>query len=310
MKDFSKLSIVMYHYVRPIKDSKYPKIKGLELEGFKRQLDFFSKNYSIVSAEEVIAGSTNSCQLPPNSLWLTFDDGFKDHVDFVLPELRKRSLQGTFFPVVKPTVERAMLDVHAIHYILESVDDDLLLNSLRDQCLERGIDNAQFKALWNRIDKSNPYSSESVTFFKRMLQRELPLNIRSNIVRSLFKDFVSKTESEFCEELYMSEEDISKLLLEGMFVGSHTSKHFWLNSMDSQSQRIEIKESLDFLSKVGANIKDWIMCYPYGAYNSDTLKILQELDCRIGVTAQVGEVKVGVDNSLLYPRFDTNAFPQ
>jgi peptidoglycan/xylan/chitin deacetylase (PgdA/CDA1 family) len=310
MKEFSKLSIVTYHYVRPIKDSKYPKIKGLELEGFKRQLDFFSKNYSIVSAEEVIAGSTNSCQLPPNSLWLTFDDGFKDHVDFVLPELRKRSLQGTFFPVVKPTVERALLDVHAIHYILESVDDDLLLNSLRDRCLERGIDNAQLEALWNRIDKSSPYDSESVIFFKRILQRELPLNIRSNIVRSLFKDFVSKTESEFCKELYMSEEDISKLLLEGMFVGSHTSKHLWLNSMDSQSQRIEIKQSLDFLSKVGANIKDWIMCYPYGAYNSDTLKILQELDCRIGVTTQVGEVKVGVDNPLLYPRFDTNEFPQ
>jgi len=29
----TQLTIVMYHYVRPIKGSAWPKIKGLELEG-------------------------------------------------------------------------------------------------------------------------------------------------------------------------------------------------------------------------------------------------------------------------------------
>ena len=41
----SELSIVMYHYVRPIKESKFPGIKGLELDGFKRQLDYFTDNF-------------------------------------------------------------------------------------------------------------------------------------------------------------------------------------------------------------------------------------------------------------------------
>jgi hypothetical protein len=44
----------MYHYVRPIKGSEYPGIKGLELNGFKRQLDYLSENFSIVSTEQVI----------------------------------------------------------------------------------------------------------------------------------------------------------------------------------------------------------------------------------------------------------------
>ena len=30
----SKLTIVMYHYVRPINGSRYPEIKGLELDDF------------------------------------------------------------------------------------------------------------------------------------------------------------------------------------------------------------------------------------------------------------------------------------
>ena len=39
----------MYHYVRPIVGSKFPGIKGLELEGFKRQLDYLTKNFTFVS---------------------------------------------------------------------------------------------------------------------------------------------------------------------------------------------------------------------------------------------------------------------
>ena len=42
-KLMSDLTIITYHYVRPIIDSKFPGIKGLEIEGFKRQLDFFRK---------------------------------------------------------------------------------------------------------------------------------------------------------------------------------------------------------------------------------------------------------------------------
>jgi hypothetical protein len=38
----------MYHYVRPLKDSKYPGIKGLEFQKFKQQLDFVEKNYDII----------------------------------------------------------------------------------------------------------------------------------------------------------------------------------------------------------------------------------------------------------------------
>lgn len=49
----------MYHYVRPIADSKFPHIKGLELDGFNRQLDFLENKYSIVSSEEVINAIIN-----------------------------------------------------------------------------------------------------------------------------------------------------------------------------------------------------------------------------------------------------------
>jgi len=50
----NELTIVIYHYVRPIKGSKYPGIRGLELDGFKRQLDYLTENFNIVTTEQVI----------------------------------------------------------------------------------------------------------------------------------------------------------------------------------------------------------------------------------------------------------------
>ena len=49
------IDIIMYHYVRPIKNSAYPKIKGLELDSFKKQIEYLLKNKTIVDTAEVIS---------------------------------------------------------------------------------------------------------------------------------------------------------------------------------------------------------------------------------------------------------------
>ena len=46
------LTIVMYHYVRDLKYSRYPKIKGLDIKLFKKQIQFFKNNYHFVRCEE------------------------------------------------------------------------------------------------------------------------------------------------------------------------------------------------------------------------------------------------------------------
>ena len=48
------LTIVMYHYVRQIKKSAFPNLKGLEIEDFHRQIDFFRKNYNFITIEDLI----------------------------------------------------------------------------------------------------------------------------------------------------------------------------------------------------------------------------------------------------------------
>ena len=79
----------MYHYVRPIKNSKYYKIKGLEIDGFKRQIEFFEKKFHFITIEELLDSAYSNKTIPKNSILLTFDDGFKDHFSHVFPILKK-----------------------------------------------------------------------------------------------------------------------------------------------------------------------------------------------------------------------------
>ena len=51
----NRLTVVMYHYVRDLLHSRYPKIKGLDVNLFRQQIQFLKSNFSIVTMEEVIS---------------------------------------------------------------------------------------------------------------------------------------------------------------------------------------------------------------------------------------------------------------
>src|SRR5215470_5071903 len=93
------VTIVMYHYVRDLKHSRFPAIKGLAVERFRRQLDYIEENYTPISVETLCLATESSREkLPPNPILLTFDDGYSDHFLNVFPLLDSRGIQGCFFP--------------------------------------------------------------------------------------------------------------------------------------------------------------------------------------------------------------------
>ena len=71
----NKIYIVMYHYVREIKKSKYPNLKGLEYNEFKRQIDYFEKNFNILSNDQISEILVSKKIPKKKSILLTFDDG-------------------------------------------------------------------------------------------------------------------------------------------------------------------------------------------------------------------------------------------
>ena len=311
MKNSNKLTIVMYHYVREIKNSKFPDIKGLEIENFRRQLNYLQKNFNIITAEQLIQSVLLNKTLPSNSCYLTFDDGYKDHFQYVLPELISRGIQGSFFIPAATIIEKKILDVNKIHLILASTKDKLqLLKGLNFACKELGYSETNLKEYWNKHGKPDEFDTAEVIYIKRLLQHVLPEKCRQQIIEVLFKKYVGISEKNFSTDFYMSQAEIKKLIENNMYVGCHGYKHYWLNTIPAHEQELDIQLGLDFLKDVGASTENWIMCYPYGAYNENTLNVLKKNNCSIGLTTVPELADLNFHDRFLLPRFDTNHFPQ
>lgn len=308
----NKLTTVMYHYVRPIKKSRYPGIKGLELESFIEQVKYLKKNYNLVTIEEVYDVLFNkNATLPPRAALLTFDDAYLDHFLHAYPVLKKHNIQGSFFAPVKAVCEGQVLDVNKIHFILSNNEATMaaliketegLFNKFKDQY---GISNT-FEYYFNELAVANRFDSKEVIFFKRLLQVELPEEMRIHLTNILFEKYIGIDQVAFASELYMNKNHVSHMIDDGMHFGAHGNNHYWWDKLDSNLLDTELSESRKFLLEVGIKPELLTAAYPYGGYNDLVLSQMKHHNYKLGFTTKVGVTDLSTVAPLEMPRVDTN----
>src|SRR3989338_1334210 len=170
----SKLSIIMYHYVRDLKHSRFPEIKGLATDQFLEQILFIKKHYHVICPKEAIEAVLNREPLPPKALLLTFDDGYADHYTQVFPILDQLRLSACFFPPARSVLEKKVLTVNKIHFILASVPDKNGIIEDIFSLIENNRNGYQLKEsdyYWSLVERSR-YDTRESMFIKCILQRD------------------------------------------------------------------------------------------------------------------------------------------
>ena len=310
MTDNNKLTTVMYHYVRDLNKSKFPNIKGLDLALFNKQIDYLQARYNIVTIESVINHIEGRHNLPSKPLLLTFDDGFADHYNNVFPVLMSRGIYACFYVSAKSIVEKIVLDVHKLHFILASSSIKSLIYKIK-KLLDRYRSEhelEEFDFYYNKLAQPSRLDNKDIIFVKRLLQVELEEEVRHLIVKDLFIEYVSDDEESFSKELYMDIFQLKHMVKEGMHIGCHGYDHYWWNSLDNNKLKDELDLSLSFLSKIGFNKNYWTACYPYGSYDQQSIRMLKERRCKLAFTTDLGTYDLNQLDRLKVPRFDTNDF--
>lgn len=307
----SKLYISMYHYTRDLTHSRYPSIKGLDLPLFREQLQYFKDYFNVVTMEQVIASLSGEETLPSNSLLLTFDDGYIDNFTYALPLLEEFGFQGSFFIPGKAFSTHKLLDVNKVHYILAASKPNILLSDLMGRLdYYRGteFDYPSNDELWREYAVANRFDDEGVIFIKRILQTAIPEAVRNKISSDLFKMHVGITEEQLAYELYMTENQIRTMKRHGMFIGIHGYDHYWLGNLSPEKMREDVSKALETMDEF-INSKEWVMNYPYGSFNDDVLRFIEEKGACLGLTTEVRIAEIGKDPVLKLPRLDCNDFP-
>ena len=186
------LTIVVYHYVRPVKKSKFPKLKALEFQVFKKQLEYLSKKYTFISYDDLL-NLVNKKTKFKNPCLLTFDDGYKDHIKYVLPLLKNNKIKGCFFPSIKPILKKKVLNVNKIQFVLEKEKNvSILLKDIFDFLIQKKLitkndKNQIIKIKKNFTNKTRVYDNNNVAFFKYLLQIYFSEYIRNKCCDYLFR---------------------------------------------------------------------------------------------------------------------------
>lgn len=307
----NRLYISMYHYTRDLIHSRYPGIKGMDINLFRKQMEFFRDNCNVIRMEDVISAVKKGTQLPTNAVLLTFDDGYVDNYTYAFPILEEFGFQGSFFIPGKILATHQLLDVNKIHYILACADMEKLVTDVRDRMDHyRGLeyDYPSTDELWVQYATANRFDNRETIFVKRILQTVLPEKLRRIISSELFEKYVDITEEQLAYELYMTPEQILTLKKHNMFIGIHGYDHYWLGNLTSEKMQKDISKALEVMSEF-IDHKEWVMNYPYGNYNKNVIDFIKGNGACMGLTTEVRVAEIGKDDPFMLPRLDCNDFP-
>lgn len=302
------MKAIMYHYVRP-KDWDFPYLRYLLHGNFKKQLDYFAREFGFVSKADFFA-SLKDCVLRPGVI-LTFDDGFKDHYTYVLPELRKRGLWGIFYIPTNPYTNRDFLDVHKIHLLIGKWGAEKIFTAMRSLVREEMMTHSHvedFKTLTYKPFNDDEY----VNTIKRILNYFLGEEYRAGVTNALIKEFLPEAEKLF-DDFYLSKQEIVALRDAGMVIGSHSHSHVVMSKLTPEKQKKDIATSFQILEGLAGKLEIRTFCQPYGGFLSftdDTERILEELGCAFSFNVEPRDIKekdMRTRRQAL-PRYDCNHF--
>lgn len=303
------MKAVMYHYVR-IEDERYPSFKFLHFEDFKKQLDYFSEKFGIlhpdVLKESVLTGKKK------DGVILTFDDGVKDHYDFVMPELLKRGLSGIFYICTGVYENKKILGVHRLHLLLGQFGSEIIYHRLTGLVTNEMLSHAHVKE-FQTIPYSLQNNDEYTNMVKRMMNYFISYEYRERILDQLMDEFFGGDEA-LIDSFYLAKSEIKAMRDAGMVIGSHTKTHPVLSKLAKAEQADEIHNSFNFLENVCIKLPYKTFCYPYGGFHSftdETEDILKDFECVFSFNVETRDIS---ENDLKHrpqalPRYDCNYFP-
>jgi peptidoglycan/xylan/chitin deacetylase (PgdA/CDA1 family) len=278
-----ELTVMMYHYVRDRGDDADAGsgIPGMPVQVFEEQLGSLAGQYTFIAWRDLCLALLEEQTLPSSACLLTFDDGLRDHYINVFNILRARKLSGLFFILDRCEAQGLTL-AHKIHFLLAKLGLVQFHEALWDKLSP--AQREKFKrAERGHQRKYPPISTERrIDLLKAVLQRDLSEEVNP-LLSELMEAHVGP-EQEMANSYYLTPDQIREMRAGGMHFGGHSRSHPWLDWIDAESRRDEIKASAEWLRRFEPG--PWAFAYPYGGLAEDSPHILWQHGFIAGFTTQ------------------------
>ncbi len=293
---------VMFHHFH---DDKHREVQGsLSANNFKRMIDWISKNYSIIGANEY-KNKFNNNSLKENDVCLTFDDALKCQYDIAIPILNEYGIDAFFFIYSSALTEKPdFLEIYRYFRTtsFDNIDEFYIafFNIVENKDL---LNYRKAHIFYKEIDylAAFPFYSENDKWFRFLRDHFLERDNYDKIMFDLMK--MNNFDVEAAKRLlFMSSSDVLDISKKGHEIGLHSYSHpTQMNKLSRSQQEYEYKSNYEQLTNLIAK-PITTMSHPCGSYNEDTLKILLKLNIKMGFRSSLS-VKNIISN-LEVPRED------
>ena len=277
--DFSHA--VMFHHFH---DEKHPKGQGaICSEEFEQILDWLSDHYQINDAHAYLEKVLNN-NLHKTDICLSFDDALLCQYDIALPVLKRKDIKAFFFVYSSPFGGNPdYLEIFRYFRTIAFEDmEDFYDYFFREFKKSKYVSSPNFKNIMpiDYLDEFSFYSFNDKLF--RYLRDEV---LKPNNYKKLMMKIMDKKEfnvKEVPNILWLSNNHLKEIENSGHIIGLHSNSHpMKIDDLDILEQKEEYQKNVNHLRSI-LNQDIISMSHPCGNYDSNTLKILQDLGIKIG----------------------------
>ena len=301
-----KAIVLMYHRVCHVKTDPWQ--LAVSPNNFETQIKELKKNFNVLPLSDLVEQFTIG-KIKPNSVYITFDDAYRDNFLNAKPVLETYDCPATFFIPTHFIGKQQLfwwdeLEIIFLHtlklptYLTLTIDEKIYTFHLGGEQLIEEVRLKQQSWIW-----PNPPPTNRCKIYLEIWGLLKPLSYSK-----LFEimDFVRKwadfNPSHWPENYPMNNEELENLANNKLFsLGIHTMTHPALACHSAEIQSSEIAGSKDYLIIKGYPQINAI-AYPYGNYNNETLSIVAQNSIPLGFTT-LGEVITRNSSPLRLGRF-------
>jgi peptidoglycan/xylan/chitin deacetylase (PgdA/CDA1 family) len=244
-----RLVVLAYHRIAEATAADFAGLRAnvsATPEGFGRQLDLLQGWCNVVPLAAVVDWLERGTRLPPRAALITFDDGYRDNLLFAWPALKARSLPAVLFlatscvgsaqPFWWDLVASAFASTSKTRADLPLLGACQLHDSAsRDRVLGRWCDMA----------------------------KKLPADAVPAAAQELLRRLGVVAPQGSMADLYLSLDEVRRLVSEGMAIGAHTVSHPALSRVSLARARTEARESKAWIERTTGQTVE-AFAYPFG----------------------------------------------
>lgn len=264
------LHVVMYHYIRDLPRTPFPRIKGMLLGDFRQQVKALQDRYEMATLESALAFLSGSYVPQRDLCLLTFDDGLKEHYTDVTPLLAEAGIQGMFFLITGCLQDASVASVHMNHFLMAALDFETYQRAFLQRLEAMVGENAvPGKVEPTVAQRTYRWDAPAVASFKYLFNFVLDGQIRDRVVKILFEEYIAD-ESSFSQSLYLNWEEARQMQGAGMLLGGHSHRHEPLAKLSAEEMAQDLTMCSRLLSEHLKPQQLLPFSYPYGKRDSFT----------------------------------------